>query len=907
MAKYEVTAPSGERFEISAPDNASESEVMSYAQAQFKQQAAPKPVTGSLVDQIPRDSGINAPPIRQTVPAAPNTTTTGRYMLNQAAKVPGAMASLPLLPLDFAAAAANDLGILPQRLPQPGSMVRDSITKMFGIPNYAPADSMQQFAGHMAQTVVGGLPFSARAIALAPNPLPAAATEVANTISGGVGSFLGGEVSEAAGLGRAPGQVLGGMAGQMGGTVAAPLAERAIDYGTNLVKRVYSPEARQAEVGRLAGKTLGKSLAATPTAEAELARTGAAEQRFRDIGAGDARLTLGQRTGAKGVLETENALMRAGPLELERGTQQAQQAGAVVERGIGTMFKGDANITRIADSTLRRTSDALDNQIAAIEARQQQIVQNPANAQMVGESLTKMRDSLEATAKATNRKNYGAVYEAAAAAPAVNARVAGDLDEIGNAVRQTVGADRNAYTPLPPIFQKVAFRTSDPAANATGRSIDPELMAAAQRKPPTFEELHSLMKEANREFYAAERAGRTDLMGMLNGLRGQLTDAVKKYEGAEFGDVAAKLRDANNFYANTYRRAFREGVGGKMDATGRYGEVLRREQVADRFLTPTGVDDFYAIFGGDRQAHGMLQDSIVTKFQSKAMQDGLIDPKKAQAFIAENRDMLAKVPDVQRLLTDRAALNEALAAKASRLRESQKSLDSTVLAKIAKADDPQALMTGALTDQRTMMAMIAQARDVRSRGALGRLVADAIPEAASRAGVTPFDFMMQNRASLQPAISRLGPDHWKNLEDIATMQTAIGRSQVPQHAAVPKGGDPFMEASGSTARTWNTEIRATTQGRQGTGNAVLHLLSRFGIKKGEEAVAKAQAEAIYNPELAAAMVQAARKETPKAYNDLRNALLASGIRIYASTDTERQEQPVAQQLMDAPKLKYGTR
>ena len=116
-----------------------------------------------------------------------------------------------------------------------------------------------------------------------------------------------------------------------------------------------------------------------------------------------------------------------------------------------------------------------------------------------------------------------------------------------------------------------------------------------------------------------------------------------------------------------------------------------------------------------------------------------------------------------------------------------------------------------------------------------------------------------------------------------------------------------MDASGSTARTWNTEIRATTQGRQGTGNAILHLLSRFGIKKGEEAVAKAQAEDIYNPELAAAMVQAAKKETPKAYNDLRNALLASGIRIYASTDTERQEQPVAPTATDMPKLKYGTR
>lgn len=38
MAKYEVTAPSGEKFEITAPDHASEKEVMAYAQQQFASQ-----------------------------------------------------------------------------------------------------------------------------------------------------------------------------------------------------------------------------------------------------------------------------------------------------------------------------------------------------------------------------------------------------------------------------------------------------------------------------------------------------------------------------------------------------------------------------------------------------------------------------------------------------------------------------------------------------------------------------------------------------------------------------------------------------------------------------------------------------------------------------------------------------
>lgn len=41
MARYEITAPNGERFEITAPDDATEAQVMEYAQSQFNQ-AQPK-------------------------------------------------------------------------------------------------------------------------------------------------------------------------------------------------------------------------------------------------------------------------------------------------------------------------------------------------------------------------------------------------------------------------------------------------------------------------------------------------------------------------------------------------------------------------------------------------------------------------------------------------------------------------------------------------------------------------------------------------------------------------------------------------------------------------------------------------------------------------------------------------
>ena len=38
MATYEITAPSGEVFEVTAPDTASQEEVLAYAQQQFAEQ-----------------------------------------------------------------------------------------------------------------------------------------------------------------------------------------------------------------------------------------------------------------------------------------------------------------------------------------------------------------------------------------------------------------------------------------------------------------------------------------------------------------------------------------------------------------------------------------------------------------------------------------------------------------------------------------------------------------------------------------------------------------------------------------------------------------------------------------------------------------------------------------------------
>lgn len=86
MATYDIKAPDGTVFEVTAPDNASEAEVLAYAQAQFKQQQPSAP-----------------PPVQQTQsPAPPPAQATG-------APRNYALSEVPLAALQNAPASAGKL------------------------------------------------------------------------------------------------------------------------------------------------------------------------------------------------------------------------------------------------------------------------------------------------------------------------------------------------------------------------------------------------------------------------------------------------------------------------------------------------------------------------------------------------------------------------------------------------------------------------------------------------------------------------------------------------------------------------------------------------------------------------------------------------------------------------------
>lgn len=88
MAIYEITAPNGEVYEITAPDDATEEQVLSYAQTQFSTEQKTQPKQGAL-DKF-TDYAIG-----NTMGAVRGAADIGNTLINAATAIPRNLAQIP--------------------------------------------------------------------------------------------------------------------------------------------------------------------------------------------------------------------------------------------------------------------------------------------------------------------------------------------------------------------------------------------------------------------------------------------------------------------------------------------------------------------------------------------------------------------------------------------------------------------------------------------------------------------------------------------------------------------------------------------------------------------------------------------------------------------------------------------
>lgn len=206
MAKYRITAPDGSAFEVTAPDSASEAEVMAYAQGQFAKQQAPsveKPAAISAGDAlmvIPRQLGL-----------------TARYAAEGLPQFADVIASP-------ARAALSLAGVNVPTLSQAGTVAADAL----GLPT--PQGANERVIGDATRLGFGaiGLGGAAQAATKATTGLPAKVVELlasnpAQQVGAAVGAGSAGGAVREAGGGAVPQAIAATVGGVAGGLGAAGL------------------------------------------------------------------------------------------------------------------------------------------------------------------------------------------------------------------------------------------------------------------------------------------------------------------------------------------------------------------------------------------------------------------------------------------------------------------------------------------------------------------------------------------------------------------------------------------------------------------------------------------------------------------------------------------------------------
>lgn len=225
MAKYRITAPDGTNFEITAPDNASQDEVMAYAQKQFSMQPQAEPMTEAAGSA----SAGAAEPVNTAADMAKSFGTglvkggVGMLTLPQTlqqvgtkinSKVGGPMLDPEGLPAKGVRALADALpaggyGLSPMLRAMVGGQPTVTYDKTIGAiegatgPLYKPQTTAGEFAGTVGEFAAGGAGPGGMMRKAANVVLPAVASETA------------GQMTEGTQL-EAPARLVGGLTGAVG-------------------------------------------------------------------------------------------------------------------------------------------------------------------------------------------------------------------------------------------------------------------------------------------------------------------------------------------------------------------------------------------------------------------------------------------------------------------------------------------------------------------------------------------------------------------------------------------------------------------------------------------------------------------------------------------------------------------
>jgi len=683
------------------------------------------------------------------------------------------------------------------------------------------------------------------------------------------------------------GAQIGEFLGSLGGPVIASRIANVGEAVTNKVASVGAekfgitdvrPSSQKRAGEAMAIKQIGESIEAAPASGKNLAEAVDIQDKIPNF-----KPTLGQSSGAPGVIAIENKIASGTPQSLAKAAErEVENVAAIADFADSKFPAGKVSPikpveTRYAQivKTQQSKLDATNDQIARLAARQE-----TSDTAAIGERLRELRNEAQVPARAVKNAAYRDLYETAN-----KAGVKADVSDVQALMKEVAGSDAQAAQIMPGLYNDVgaAIKQYKPKAGPAILGPDGQPLAATTAKVEVpFEALHSMQKRAKADLNAALAANDGNRAYLIGQVHDKISDKIKAFEGTEFGIVADKLKAANAKNAE-YTRIFKEGLGGKTGpfAINKYGKVTNDEDIVRKLIfnpeNKRGTQEFFDVYGSNPEAHRLLKDGVTDMFAKAAVRDGEIKPALVETFLRQHKQQLDLVPEIRKQLTNTDAMNDALLTRRASIMEQQKAVDKSVVAKIAKSEDADAVIRSALTNPTEMKTLVAQAlRTPEGTQSLSRAVADAVAQHKN-----PLQFLTDNEKTLKPLLNKLGKDHYENLQTLTKAEEMMGRVKSPTNVNLDKLKDIGEQTIGTSGKGILSRLMNVNKGYASAEYVTFDLGGRYIYKVKTEEANKIMEAAIYDPEMAKALINMPKQSAKQAINSLRSHAMSHGIRVAA--------------------------
>ncbi len=669
------------------------------------------------------------------------------------------------------------------------------------------------------------------------SPALSTALEAMNMAGGAVTGYEGGKIAENMGKDRDIGEAIGSLLGTGPAYLASKLAKTGGRAAGGAIDKIGGSEK---QAGELARSQLGRALEADPKSAARAAESKAIADKINAVaGEGEFKPTLAQMTGSPGVIAIEHSVSAASPENLARKASMTTESEHALQSAGNQMFPTEPgtvmqqvkNEADLSTQFYRQSVEKYLKDLGELRSRLGGHVNEAA-----GQKMIQLREKFLDAARKQDSDNYKRVYQIA---NAEGVRIPAAM--IYQQARTIAGQDINAFQTLPSIWNKL----KQWAPKERGEGINWERV---QHEPVSFEEFHSFYKELNRLLFdPGTSQAEKYLLGQLKEQSGNILSQFEK-AGSR---ASSAFRQANEFHKTEIEDVFRSGIGSKMVAETRHGEITAAEDLVRKLIAKKGgttpVTQYLAMFKGDPEAIKTLEDGAFSMFVRDVINPsrGVVDAGKVNRFMTDHQVLIDSLPGLKAKIIDTKIRADALVERAQAIKAFKQEMDQSVITKMAGAGTVDDAIGIVLREPARMdefiktMAANPDAKRAVLRGIMGRITESN----------DPMKILEASGPNIKKLANSLDPKAWENLLVVAQAKTILRRAPTPETVHIETVVDPLLKMTGTAATGFVS--RFMTNPIMSRARALASVVSRYGLMKTQQKADKLLADVLYEPEKAA--------------------------------------------------------